>query len=1245
MSGGTISTSQTRLESLKLQSSAFGVTIGVAWGKTRVSGNLLFYGGFRAIPHTSTTSGKGGGVKVQSTTYSYEATIAMGLLETQVVEIPRIWRGKKMFTGGWLPTQLSQWVDSWIVPGSGPMVRVLTQASMFVSLVGFYFGGGMLPGGGYVVGRALNFIDGVDYAIDDNTGTVTILDPKWRGVQLGIQYQYATGTRPATAMEKLGVTLFSGAIGQDTWSVLETNYPDQAVPYSGIAYIAGDAYDLGTGAQVENHNFEVVGPYAYTIDSSVPDCLPSLFTADILTSKRYGASFPAERLDFEDWATYCRAAGLLMSPWLGEQMSAKDFLLKACELTNSIPVMSGDTLKIVPRGDRPITGNGVTYTPNVTPVYDLDEMDLLPLDDGEAIHVDRTSPADAFNVVTVEFRNRDIQYNIDIAEAKDRASITAHGRRPYRIIKAHWICDSAVATKVAHLVLQYFMTARRRYKMKLPWTRAFLEAGDLLRIRESNHIPNGRIVRVLEVDEGDDQDDELSVTAEDSPIGSATAAAYPNQPSLGYAADYNVAPGGVAPPIFFEAPVERTGTGLEVYAAVKGAGPNWGGCRAWVSLDGTNYREIATIYGPARCGQLTGPIASGILPVTTSGQLLNGSAADAAALETLCYVGGANPEYLAYTTATLTGPGAYNLAGLVRSAFGSSSAAHAAGDAFVRVDESVAKSGDLDLSYIGRTIHFKFTSFNIFMAAEEALADVAPYTYTVTGAMASLPPSVPTGGTYALEPFGLRVSINRNPEPDVVAYEWRQGTVWSTGVVLEREGGTSYLLAVQATGTYNVMVAARDALGYYSTPLTITATINGPVVNSITYAISGPDLHLEWTASAAGFAIAGFEVRHGASWASGTLLQQVTASRYAEIIRWGGARTFWVTAIDARGNYGTPQSLIVNINAPGAVTGQRADVVDNNVLLYWTASPGTLPIDRYEVRKGSSWAGGTVVGSNGNSTFTAIFEQQAGTYTYWITAYDSANNEGTPVAITATVNQPPDYILRNNFDSVFGGTLTNMYLENGAMLGPVDTTETWASHFSSRGWTSPDSQIAAGYPLYIQPSVTSGAYEEQIDYGVVLPSTVVTVTLASTVLAGSVAATCTISYKTNVGDAWTVATPGVTTLFIAGGFRYLRVQFAFTCTAGANLIRVTGLNVRVSNRLKTDSGTFTITNAAAGATVPFNVAFLDADTPICQPAGATPLIPVVDFSDVPNPTGFNVKLYNQAGTAVTGSGSWTARGY
>lgn len=1243
MSGTTLSSSATRIEALQLQSSAYGVTIPVAYGVSRIAGNLAWYNGFKTVPHTTTQGGggKGGGVKTQNTTFTYLASVMMGLCEGPITGVPRIWRGKKLYAGGWLPTQITTATEGFIVPMSGPMVFTVAHAAYFLGMVS-------LRGGG----RGQPYIEGADYRV--NAGVITWLRDEFRGYPMQAIYQWASGTQPATALQQVGLSFMPGTLGQAPWAYLASTYPGESLGYSGMAMVTGQDYDLGTGAQVENHLFEVQGRMAYHLGASVPDVDLATAMFDFVTNTTFGAGFPAEMFGGNNlWSDYCVSGGLLMSPTFEEQVPAAEALKKAADLTNTAIVWSGGQIKMLPYGDTAQTGNGVTFTPDVTPIYDLTDDDFMNVD--EPVKITRSATSDAFNHVRVEFSNRGewdsvnqvykSQYALEIAEAKDQASIDTMGIRTMPIVSAHWICDPVVARNVAQLILNRSLYIRGTYEFQLNWTKSLLEPMDLVNITDSTLQLTKLPVRITSTDEGEDGD--INVKAEDFPLGVAGSTLYPSQGSSGYQANYNASPGSIDAPVFFEAPVELTLTGLEVYAAVKGSGALWGGCRAWVSLDGTNYKQIATLYGPARYGKLTGPIASGSLPVSTSGQLISGSAADAAALNTLCYIGGSTPEYLAYQTATLTGTGLYTLTGLVRGAYSSSQAsAHATNDPFVRVDGAIAKSGDLDLSFIGKTISFKFTSFNVFGAAEQSLADVSAYTYTITGTMVSLAPSVPTAGTYSLEPFGLRLSVAKNPEPDVVAYEWRLGTVWASGAVLDAFGGTSYLLAVQSTGTFNVMVAARDALGIYSTPLTITATIGAPTVGSFSSALRGTNLDLTWTATPAAFAIAGYEVRYGSTWAGATFVQQIQSNKYTEIVKWGGARTYWVAAIDVKGNYGTPVSLAVTINVPGAVTGQRADVVDNNALLYWSPpSTGDLPVDRYEVRKGATWAGGTVVGSNGNSTFAAVFEQQSGTYTYWVTSYDSGGNAGTPAAITATINQPPDYILRNDYNSTFTGTLVNMFLEAGHLIGPVDTTQTWATHFSSHSWATPNDQISAGYPLYIEPSVTSGSYEEVIDYGAALPATVVTVTLAATVLAGSVTSTCTISHKVNIGDAWTVATAGVTSVFAPVGFRYVRVHYDFTCTAGANALQVNGLNVKVANKLKTDSGTFTISTAATGVTVNFNVAFLDADTPIAQPNGTTPLVPVVDFTDVPNPTSFTVYLYNQSGVKVTGSGSWTARGY
>jgi len=573
------------------------------------------------------------------------------------------------------------------------------------------------------------------------------------------------------------------------------------------------------------------------------------------------------------------------------------------------------------------------------------------------------------------------------------------------------------------------------------------------------------------------------------------------------------------------------------------------------------------------------------------------------------------------------------------------------------------------------------------------------------------PPSAPTGVVAVAEPFGIRVRCNQNPESDVQRYEYRTGLVWGTATVLEPNGGTSYLWQVQDQGTYTLWVAAIDTQGNYSTPVSASAAIGGGTVSSLSSAFRGPNLELTWSATAASFAIAGYEVRFGTTWAGGTVSQFVQSNLYLERVSWGGSRTYWVAAVDVRGNYGTPVSLSVGITAPAAVGGRRSEVVDNNALLYWTAPvTGTLPVDRYEVRKGATWDGGAVVGSNGNSTFASVFELSSGTYNYWVAAFDTAGNIGTQTAITATINQPPDYVLRVSIDSTFTGTKTNMYLENGDLIGPVNTSQSWNTHYTDNSWATPGDQVAAGAPIYAQPASSPGSYDESFDYGSILGSTNVTATLSSVVLAGAVTVSCQISYKrilqltgttgwtnasatvTGVGTAfltevrvgdvivapnaasvtvqsitnnttlvltatyggttvsgqtttypWVAAAAG-TNVFITN-FRYVRVVWTFTCSGINNLIKVSTFNLRLANKLRTDSGSFVITNASTGVVVPFGVSFIDAETPIVQPNGATPLVPVVEFIDTPYPTQFTVSLFNQAGSRVTGSGSWTCRGF
>ena len=72
--GGTVSTADTRIGSLAISQSTYGIAIPVVFGTARIAGNMIDYIDFTAIPHTTTThsGGKGGGgVTSSHTTYTY----------------------------------------------------------------------------------------------------------------------------------------------------------------------------------------------------------------------------------------------------------------------------------------------------------------------------------------------------------------------------------------------------------------------------------------------------------------------------------------------------------------------------------------------------------------------------------------------------------------------------------------------------------------------------------------------------------------------------------------------------------------------------------------------------------------------------------------------------------------------------------------------------------------------------------------------------------------------------------------------------------------------------------------------------------------------------------------------------------------------------------------------------------------------------------------------------------------------
>lgn len=724
--GQTISTSESKIGALRVQTSSYGYPISIVYGKTRVSVNMIWYGDFKAIPHTSSQSsgGKGGGgVTQENTTYTYQTAVAMGVCEGPIQDIGVVWASKEQ-----------------------------------------------------------------------------------------------------TTLAKLGMTLFKGNYPQSPWGYLSTNYPDQAIAYQRLAYVATGAYNLGSSAELPNHNFEVLGKYSYS--STILDANPKDVVTDFLTNISYGAGFKASKIaDLTNWSNYCVANGIFISPAITEQKAAHEYLSTFAQIGNAGLVYSEGKLKIIPYADSAATGNGVTFTPNITPVYDLTDDDFIGDSGSDPIQVTRKTNADAYNQVQVEFVNRANQYNVEIAEARDQANIEQYGLRPMDVVKMHEICDASIAKAVAQLLLQRSLYIRNTYEFKLDWRYCLLEPMDLVTITDPGLGLNKYPIRITEIE--DDEDFGLSVKAEEFPYGVSSHSLYPSQTAEGYVANYNVDPGNVVSPAFFEPPLSQTQSDLEVWAAVSGNNPNWGGCDVFISLDGSTYKRMTTIYGGSRYGVIASEMASGDSSVSVrlaglGGQLLSASAVEQMNQATLCVIG---REFVTYLSSVLTGVNQYTLSGLNRGELSTGISAHSAGEQFIRVDDAIVKSGALSWDMIGQTIYFKFVSFNIYGAGKQDLSTVDAYPYSVRGDALS----------EALGNVQNLVSFYRNGQTwlawdavtdpvRAVDYEIRKGASWGKAQVLGRVSATEF--ATDGDGTY--WVSAHSDLAYSG--LAASVTISGSVL-------------------------------------------------------------------------------------------------------------------------------------------------------------------------------------------------------------------------------------------------------------------------------------------------------------------------------------------------------------------------------------------------------------------------------
>ena len=627
-----------------------------------------------------------------------------------------------------------------------------------------------------------------------------------------------------------GFSLFLGEIGQAPWSYTMAKHPERALPYSGLAYVAG-VVDLDSNGSLPQLNFEVQSIMGLSNDGL--DVNPADACQFIITHPLQGIGFGSGNIDtasLKRFRTFCQAANLFISLPLTEQREAYQIIKDICEATNTIQFWSQGKLKFVPRCDERLEHNNVVFEPDIVPLYDLSEEDFLDLEDGKLLQFSREDSVDAYNHVSVEFINRSNQYKEELAEFKVQVDINRRGLRSAPKKELHYIHTKARAQYIASLLAMDSLYGRTTYKFRLGWSHCLLEPGDFVTLTEKSIGINKKPVIIDSIEE--DEDGALEVIAKERPPGIYSPAKYQTSqetPRVGL--DYNADPGSIAPPVIFEAPPALVDGGLELCVAVCGKNAVWGGANIWVSYDANTYRKIGMVTAPARVGKLARSIGAekqaGPLVISlydAQGRILSGTEQDADLKHTLCYVDG---EWIAYAGAVLGEDNIYSLSGLRRGLYGSQLQKHAENTSFVRMDSNVFHY-PFRVEDIGQKIYIKFTSFNVFGVGVQELDEVEPYSYTIRGASESLPQM---SFSIVQNKEQLLVTLDRSfvdaNYNSFFSYELRQGSSWEQSERIGVFTSSTYSFAATEEGTLTYWLKAINTNGIYA------ATASQCIVNVI----------------------------------------------------------------------------------------------------------------------------------------------------------------------------------------------------------------------------------------------------------------------------------------------------------------------------------------------------------------------------------------------------------------------------
>jgi len=386
-----------------------------------------------------------------------------------------------------------------------------------------------------------------------------------------------------------------------------------------------------------------------------------------------------------------------------------------------------------------------------------------------------------------------------------------------------------------------------------------------------------------------------------------------------------------------------------------------------------------------------------------------------------------------------------------------------------------------------------------------------------------------------------------------------------------------------------------------------------------------------------------YEIRVGNSWEDSTRVI-VTSTLQAIVpgMATDATHKFWIKAQSLTGeqseNAKELDVLIPAISTP-SLTGS---VIDNFAMVSWDPCISAFQLDYYEVYKDGNFVGRTY------TTFLTIPELESGTYNYCVTAVDIYLNKSQPGCKSFVVSQPPDYDLAALETDDLNGWRIRVHRDaiKPSLFAVLNIEETWGE-YAANGWATMQDEIDSGYPYWLQPTVMTGEYGTEFDYGTVYNDLIVSVDWNQVQIVPLVTVQCFIQTSID-GISWTDEIETQSIFVVA--LRYARIRLLFTSkNAGKALLELFNLRTRLDVKLVIDAGTVLALAAdALGTPAYFRIPFKDVNSITVSAESVNNYTATYSFVDIPSPTGFEVYAWGMgAGGTVERKDcpvSWKARG-